>query len=290
MQQKSSVSLLIVGQLFLWLPLDTILAQSSCTPPCVAGEQCQQAFNTNGQYACVAILSPSTAATSSPTATSNSSSVPAGCQSCSTLQTCEQVYKTNQYHCVDNPTKAATSPTSSASPSASSIPAGCQSCSDPQTCKQVYNTNQYHCVDNTTKAATPPTSSTSPSPASVPAGCQACSPSQLCQQVLNSNQYHCVENSTAVAAPASPLLAGSSINSNVSVSSSPCNPACSDDAICEQVFNSKQYACQPKRSPASPTVAATPAAAASVTPGLADPAVSNQAASPSTSKAALSGD
>ena len=285
MQQKVSVPLLVVVQLFLWLAVDNIAGQSSCNPPCVAGkEQCQQVFNANGQYACVATVSPSTAARP-PTSTSNLSPVPVGCRSCSGGQTCEQVLNSDQYHCVDNSTAAATSPTTSTTPAAPSIPAGCQGCSNNQTCEQVLNSNHYHCVDDTTKATT------SPATTPVPAGCQACSPTQLCQQVYSSNQYHCVENSTAVAAPAPSTSSDSSSNSSVSVSSSPCNPACSDDETCKQVFNSKQYACQPnKKGTTSSAAVSTPAATAPVTPGLPDPALSNQAASPSTSKAGLSGE
>ena len=289
MQQKLSLPLLIVVQLFLWFALDNIAAQSSCNPPCVAGKElCEQVFNANGQYACVAIVSPSTAAVS-PTATSNLSPVPAGCRSCSDGQTCEQVLNSEQYHCVDNST-AATSPTTSTSPAASPLPAGCQGCSDSQTCEQVLNSNQYHCVDNSTKASISPTPSGSPDTTPVPAGCQGCSPTQLCQQVYNSKQYHCVENSTAVAAASPPTSGGLANNSSgTSVSSSPCNPACSDDETCEQVFNSKQYACQPKKGTTSPNAVPTSAATAPLMPTLADPALNDQAASPSTSKAGLSG-
>ena len=204
MQQKFRVPLLTVSQLFLWLALDIIAAQPSCNPPCVAGQElCQQVFNTNGQYACVAIVSPSTRATPPPTATSTSMSspVPAGCRSCFDGQTCEQVLNSNQYHCVDNSTKSATSPTTPAlaSPAASiDVPAGCQGCSQAQICEQVLNSNQYHCVNNSTKTATPPTPLATPSKTPVPAGCQACTPNQLCRQVFNSDQYHCVDNSTVV--------------------------------------------------------------------------------------------
>ena len=240
MQQKISVPILIVVQLFLWYALDNIAAQTSCNPPCVAGkEQCQQVLNANGQYACVTIVSPSIAAIS-PTATSNLSPV--------------------------------------------DVPAGCRSCSGGQTCEQVFNGDQYHCVDKS--AAKSPTTSTSPAASPIPAGCQDCSPSQLCQQVYNSNQYHCVENASAVAAPTPSTSADFSNNSSGSVSNFSCNPACSNNETCKQVFNSKQYACQPKEG----TMSSTPAATAPVTPDLADPALSDQAASPSTSNAGLSGE
>lgn len=289
MQQKLRVPLLSVIQLFLWFALDTIAAEPSCDPPCIAGqEQCQQVFNTNGQYACVGIVSPSTQAASPPTSTAMSSpaAVPAGCRSCTDGQTCEQVLNSNQYHCVDSSTRAATSPTTPASPTASvDIPAGCQGCSQAQMCEQVLNSNQYHCVNNLTRTATPSTPLASPAKTPVPAGCQACTPNQLCRQVYNSNQYQCVDNSTVVAAPAP------SNSSSASVNSSACKPACANDEACEQVFNSKQYACQPKKGATPPTAVSTPVAAvAPVTPGLAEPALSSQAASPSTSKGGLSGE
>lgn len=222
--------------------LDLTSAQSSCTPPCVAGDQCQEVFNTNGQYACVAIRSPS-----------------------------------------------ATSPIATATANLSVL-AVCQTCDDGQICTQVYNADEYHCVSNATQSATSRTSS--PAPA-VPVGCQDCSLSQLCQQVYNTDQYHCVDRSTTVAAPAPSTSAALPNNSDqvLAVSSSPCNPACSDNESCQQVPNSKQYACQPIRSPAEPAADSAPITAAPVKPSLGEPAaaMTNEAASSPASQAGLSG-
>ena len=249
MQQAYNAPLLlnIAVQLSLWFALDVTSAQSLCTPPCVAGEQCQEVFNTNGQYACVAVRSPAPAVTNS----------------------------------------SVTSPIATANSSLSSVPAGCQSCDDDQICAQVYNADEYHCVSKATQSATSRT--VSPAPA-VPTGCQACSLTQLCQQVHNSNQYHCVERSTAVAAPAPSTSAVLSNNSDQDLSNSPCKPECSVNESCQQVLNSKQYACQPiwMRSPAEPTSESAPAAAPAE-PSLDNPAITNVAASSPASQAGLSG-
>lgn len=252
MQQNFNAALLlnIAVQLSLLFALHLASAQSSCTPRCVDGEQCQEVLNTNGQYACVAVRSPSLAVANS----------------------------------------SVTSPIATASANSSSAPTVCRSCDDGQICTQVYNADEYHCVSNATQSATSRTTSPAPA-AAVPNGCQDCSLSQLCQQVYNTDQYHCVKKSTEVAAPAPSTSVALSNNSDqdLAVSSSPCNPACSDNESCQQGLNSKQYACQPIRSPAGPASQSPPVTAAPIKPSLGDPAMTHEAANSATSRAGLSG-
>lgn len=246
MQQKCNTPLWIAVQLFMWFKfaVDLASAQSPCTPLCVAGELSQEVFNTNGQYACVASLSPSlvvaTPSVTSPaavaTATPNLSSIPAGCQTCGEGQMCAQDYNAEEYHCVSNATKSATSRTSSPAPA---VPAGCQACALSQLCQQVYNSNQYHCVENPTAVAAP--------------------------------------------APSKSAALPNISDDDLDVRTSPCNSACSDNERCQQVFNSEQYACQPIRGPAAPAASSTPVEPSLGDPAVTSEAASLPASSASLS-------
>ena len=234
---RATVELLIC--FLLYTAVDFVAAQSRCTPSCSAGETCRQVLNTNNQYECVtSFLAPSPATSisnnSAPSSQPSSSPLPAGCTNCFNSQVCEQVFNSNQYHCV--------TASSASAPSVSSIPAACQSCSSSQTCQQVYNSNQYHCVNNTASA-----------PAPVP----------------------------SIAVAVSPTISNTS-----SSNTSPCNEQCSEQESCEQVYNSKQYACTIKRSPTSPTALTAPAASNSNTSATTSPAV---ATSPNASNSASPG-
>lgn len=190
---------------------------------------CQQVFNTNGQYECVAAPSPTpaTASTISPS-TSPIAAVPAGCQSCASGQTCEQVYNSNEYHCVDSSPTAVTSLAASTSPpaAAKSPPAGCQACFASQLCEQVYNSQQYHCVDSSpiSAAPTPSNSNISSSSACNP----ECSEDESCEQVFNRRQYMCQpqKQSTSPMATSVPAAAAQppTIASNISAATTPMLP------------------------------------------------------------------
>ena len=227
----------------LWFARELTAAVSSCVPSCSTDELCKQVHNSNGQYECVATVSPAAAAISPP----SSSPIPAiaGCQGCSAGQQCEQVYNSNQYHCVNASPVAASPPAAATSPSTASAPSGCQSCSASQRCQQVYNSNQYHCVESspaaTAASPTPlqsanstlsPTSSRSSN--SISSGCiPACALNEVCEQVYNSKQYTCQAAKGAISPTASlspvTTVQGPANSSNAPVSVSPTQTGSSPD-------------------------------------------------------------
>lgn len=131
-------------------------------------------------------------------------------------------------------------------------------CGSDQVCEQVFNTNdQYEC--NTRS------SSTTVANSSIVNACgSGCAQGETCQQVYNTNnQYECVatsasQNTTAQISPsATPAVDARS--------ASGCNPSCSANETCRQVFNTDgQYECVALTSAAAVSSPA-PTTAANVT-------------------------